>query len=360
MLKMKDIAQRAGVSSTTVSFVLNGRCDETRISDATRTRVLCAAEEMGYRSNHLARAMRTGNSRMLGSVGGVLSEEHVGKMLAGALESADAQGYTLKIFRLNHMGENAREVIRRSSELRLMGVLALHLPVATQTELYEEARRYGYPVVLMDGRSEQADFPQVLSDDESGIHSGVEHLVKLGHKRIAFSSGEKSLGISASREQAFVAAMKKHGLAVLPEHMTYGDFRLREPSVQAARALLCLPKTRRPTAIFCSGDLIALTTLQVAHELKISVPADLSLIGFANMSVSEFATPQLTTIEQPFEEIGRAAVRILLDIVEEKTGSGSAEFPVPREAKPLRLPTRFIERASTAPPRLVRSRALAL
>lgn len=352
MLKMKDIATRAGVSSTTVSFVLNGRCSETRISDETRTRVLQAAEEMGYRSNRLARAMRTGNSQMLGSIGGVLSEEHVGKMLAGALEAADAQGYTLKIFRLDHMGDNARQVIRRSSELRLMGVLALHLPVATQVELYEEARRYGYPMVLMDGRSDQADLPQVVSDDESGIRAGVEHLVKLGHRRIAFiSAGERKSGIASTRERAFVAAMKKHGLATVPELMAHGDFRLREPSVQAARALLCLPKTRRPTAIFCSGDVIAMVTLQIARELNIAVPEELSIIGFANMGIAEFATPQLTTIEQPFEEIGRAAVGILLDIVEEKVAPESANGRAGGEAKLLRLPIRFIERASTAPPR---------
>ena len=346
MLKMKDIANRAGVSSTTVSFVLNGRSDETRISEETRTRVLAAAEEMGYRSNHLARAMRTGNSRMLGSVGGALNEEHVGKMLSGALQAADEQGYTLKIFGLNYLGGNAQEVIRRSSELRLMGVLALHLPFETQTALYEEARNYGYPIVLMDGRSEIADFPQVISDDESGIEAGVAHLVALGHKRIAFiAAGEKNSPFAFSRAQAFREAMQNHGLAAPPELMTYGDFRLHEPSIQAARALLRLPKKKRPTAIFCAGDIVAMATLQLALELGLAVPAELSVMGFANMDICEFATPPLTTVAQPFEQMGRAAVEILLDIVEGKSAkSGEA-------VKPLRLPTRFVERASTAPPK---------
>lgn len=349
MLKMKDIASRAGVSSTTVSFVLNGRGDETRISEETRARVLAAAEDMGYRSNHLARAMRTGNSRMLGSVGGALHEEHVGKMLAGALKAADEQGYTLKIFRLDHMGDNAREVIRRSSELRLMGVLALHLPFETQDALYKEARRYGYPVVLMDGRSDNADFPQVISDDESGIEAGVEHLAKLGHRRIAFlSAGEKHSMLSSNREAAFCDAMEKRALPLTPRSITHGDFRLREPSVQAAHALLGLPEKQRPTAIFCSSDMIAMVVIQIARELKIVVPEELSVIGFANMDISEFATPQLTTIEQPFEQIGRAAAEILLDIVEEKNEKNATSG---QAANPLRLPTRFIERASTAPPR---------
>ena len=349
MLKMKDIASRAGVSSTTVSFVLNGRSDEARISEETRTRVLAAAEDMGYRSNHLARAMRTGNSRMLGSVGGALNEEHVGKMLAGALEAADEQGYTLKIFRLDRMGDNARDVIRRSSELRLMGVLALHLPFETQNALYDEARRYGYPVVLMDGRSDNPDFPQVISDDESGIEAGVEHLVQLGHRRIAFlSGGEKNSPLSNKREASFRAAMKKRDLDASPDLIAHGDFRLHEPSVQAARALLCRPEKKRPTAIFCSGDLIAMVTLQIARDLGIAVPEELSVVGFANMDICEFATPPLTTIDQPFEQIGRAAVEILLDIVEK---SDADETPKSRAVKLLRLPTRFIERASTAPPK---------
>lgn len=352
----RHVAARAGVAQASVSAVLNGgtgRC----VSPATRQRILEAAEELGYRRNHAAGAMRTGNTHMLGWIGGELGEEHVGKMLSGALEAADAGGYTLKILRLGELG-NAQQVIRRSSELRLMGVLALHLPFATQTELHREARRYGYPLVLVDGRAGD-EILGVASDDEGGIEAGVAHLVGLGHRRIAFISGgeEKSVLFSA-RKDAFLSAIQGYGLSVPADFIGHGEFSSLAPSQNAARELLCLPLERRPTAIFCSGDLIALATMQVAMQLRIVVPEELSVVGFANMSASEFVSPPLTTIEQPFADIGRAAVRLLLEVVEGQFQGaadkpGSALQSPSKEASPtfnpMRLPTRLIERASTAP-----------
>ncbi len=389
-MRISEIATRAGVSSATVSFVLNDRHVEQRISEKTRNKVLEVAEELGYRSNQMARAMRTGNSLMLGMLGGDTSQEPVGKMVAGALQAADEQGYTLKILR-DAEGSSAQQVIRRCSELRLMGVIALHLPFATLSELHTEARRYGYPLVLMDARSDTPEMTQVVSDDEAGIAAGVELLVKLGHSRIAFISGQASSTLSALRENAFVGAMHHHNLD-LPAHcVTRGDYYLREPSIEVARALLELPPSQRPTAILCSGDLIAMATLQVAHERGLSVPRDVSVIGFANMGVSNFAIPQLTTIEQPFMDMGRTAVNLLLEIagqqdsaksgqavlaqrksIDIREGSvreGSVAFSTDESSGPVRsslvnsstrleapnrnihlLPTRLVERASTAPP----------
>jgi len=351
----RDVAARARVAQASVSAVLNGgsgRC----VSPATRQRILDAAEELGYRRNHAASVMRTGNTQMLGWLGGNLGEEHVGKMLSGALEAADLAGYTLKILRLGELG-NALQVIRRSSELRLMGMLALHLPVATQNDLHDEAMCYGYPLVFMDERSERTDVPQVVSDDEGGIELGIEHLVKLGHQRIAFiSAGEEASVLSSSREQGFLRAMGKRGLDVPPHWIAHGSFSSREPSLQAARSLLGLRGKRRPTAVLCSGDFIALATLQVAREMGLSVPQELSIVGFANMNVGEFATPQLTTIEQPFMDIGRKAVHVLLSVIESRIQRDGAapvtlEEHSARFETPFCLPTRLIERASTAPPR---------
>lgn len=357
---LRNIAESVGVSVQSVSGVLNEGGIPKRVSPQTRQRILAAAEELGYRRNQGARAMRTGNTRMLGWLGGNLREEHVGKMLEGALEATDACGYTLKILRLGDIG-NAQQVIRRSSELRLMGVLALHLPVTTQTELNAEAKSYGYPLVLMDAPSDRTDIPQVVSDDEGGICEGVRHLVELGHRRIAFVSAEAdNASLGRNRERAFQAAMASHRLEVPSGFITHGSFSARDPSFQAAHALLCLPPQRRPTAIFCAGDFIALATLQAAQEQGIDVPRQLSIIGFANLSVLDFVTPRLTSIEQPFVEIGRQAVHLLLNVVEaqEKEHGGrpgaSTDASKMRLAfqEPLRLQTRLIQRASTAPPPL--------
>jgi DNA-binding LacI/PurR family transcriptional regulator len=353
MLKMKDIANHAGVSPTTVSFVLNERHEAAGISEKTRLKVLQAAEELGYRSNHLARAMRTGNTKMLGLLGGNPDEEQVGRMLVGALKAADAQGYTLKIFRLDAFAGSAQQIIRRSSELRLMGMLALHLPEAIVEELYCEARDCGTPLVLMDSRSKNPNIAQIISDDRGGVEAGVDHLVKLGHKKIAFMyhGGESAFAIS--RRVAFKAVMAKHGLPIPASYEQEGHFFNREQSLKAARTLLSMPIQKRPTAIFCAGDLMALSTLQVAHEFKINVPQDMSIVGFANITASEYAAPSLTTVAQPFVEIGREAVNLLLNIIGERDNH-SGKIAIPQQengqGRITILPTIFVERSSTAPP----------
>jgi LacI family transcriptional regulator len=357
MLKIKDIALNAGVSPTTVSFVLNDRGKAMNISEKTRNKVLRAAEEMGYRSNHLARAMRTGDTRMLGLLGGKTSEEQVGRMLEGALEAADSQGYTLKLLRLDAFGDSAQAVIRRSSELRLMGMMALHLPEPVLEELHAESRGSNTPLVLLDARCPSPDIVQVVSDDEGGITAAFEHLVQLGHSRIAYMhvGGESTLG--SVRKQAFHAARERHGLMFRPDYITEGSFRFCEPSANAARALLTLPKQERPTAILCASDTMALATLQVAHELSLRVPDDLSVVGFANMSAAEFAAPALTTVEQPFFQMGRAAVETLLSMIKERQPEGEEPHASPQcqaasnpQANVRVLPTQLIERATTAPP----------
>lgn len=354
MLKMSDIASHAGVSRTTVSFVLNERYEAVGISEKTRLKVLQAAEELGYRSNELARAMRTGNTKMLGALGGNANEEQVGQMLMGALEAADAHGYMLKLLRLDTFGGSAQQVIRRISEARLMGMIAMHLPDLVLEELHIEASRFGTPLVLLDARCANPDIAQVVSDDESGIAAGVEHLARLGHSKIAYISDDKA-ALGCARNAAFRAAMARHQLAMPGNYSQEGSFTARDLSLQAARALLSLPAKTRPTAVICSGDLIALATLQVAHELQLRVPQDLSVIGFANLTACEYSIPQLTTIQQPFAQMGRAAVNMLLHAigVDGNGAGGNAAGGMDSDTACSGvkvLPTQLIERASTAPP----------
>jgi LacI family transcriptional regulator len=361
MLKISDIAQHVGVSATTVSYVLNDGEGAGRISEKTRNKVLQAAEELGYRSNNLARAMRTGDTKMLGVLGGKTVEEHVGKMLEGALEAADAHGHTLKLLRLHAIGNSAQQAIRRSSELRLTGILALHLPEETLEDLHIEAEKYNTPLVVMDTHCLNPNIYQVISDDAGGFIQGVDHLVKLGHKKIALMKGGGTTTIGTSRKRAFQDALNRHGLSMPDSFCLEGSFRLCAPSVAAARSILSLPVEQRPTAIFCSSDLMALATLKVAHELKINVPTELSIIGFSNMTATQYAAPALTTIDQPFVEIGYTAVETLLDIIAEKTHDSNGSILTPSkllkgtsEARNIikTLPTHLIVRDSTAPPLL--------
>ena len=341
MLKMTDIAQRAGVSASTVSFVLNDRHEAARISEATRLKVLAAAEEMGYRANHGARAMRTGNTRMLGIIGGDLAWEQVGAMVAGALEEIEPHDYTLKLLPtpLGGSVEAAQGVVRRSSELRLQGAIALHLS-RQAIEIFEaEAKRYNYPLLLLDTHAPDSALPAVVSDDNCGIAAAIEHLIGLGHRRIALISGDSDDAMVALREAAVRATLGAHGLSLPQNFVQVGDFSLHEPSVRAAHALLRLPAAQRPTALFCMGDLIAMAALQVASELQLKVPQDLSIVGFADFAMAKFANPPLTTVRQDFAEMGRAAARQILQLC------GQSEPALPC----LPVPTELIVRGTSGP-----------
>lgn len=355
MLKISDIAQHVGVSATTVSYVLSDGPAAARISPETRAKILKAAEELGYRSNHFARAMRTGDTKMLGVLGGRTEEPHVGRMIEGTLDAADAHGYTLKLLRLHAMGNSARHAIRRSSELRLSGILALHLPEDTLEELHLEAHKYQTPLVLMDTYCQNAQIHQVVSDDEGGFSLGVQHLAQLGHRKIGMVKGGGTTAIGVARKYAFVRALAAHGLQPEESLVQEGSFHDRAASVEAARRLLTLPEGQRPTAIFCASDLMALATLRAARELGLDVPRQVSVIGFSNMIHCEYAYPALTTIDQGFQTMGSTALNLLLGLIaargqEHNEAAGAKEATPAPAGNVTLLPTSLVVRESTCPP----------
>lgn len=346
---MSDIAAKAGVSASTVSFVLNHRHQEARISEATRQKVLLAADEMGYRVNHQARAMRTANTRTVGIVGGDLCAEQVGCMLAGILEEVDRQNYTLKI--LPAQGdEGQRQMIRRASELRLMGVVGLHLSTRMVEECQIEAQSCHYPLVLLDTYDSLTQAPQVVSDDESGIAAVIEHLFELSHRRIAMVSGVGNSALTLMREAAYEREMAWRALEVPAGFLTRGSFHELQPSLDAVRVLLEMPRSQRPTALFCAGDHIALAALQVAQAMGLRVPHDVSIVGFADLSIAAYSSPPLTTVHQPFRDMGRLAARRLLEASADENLVPSAETLLSRRRDGFEiLPTRFTLRQTTGP-----------
>ena len=350
MLKMSDIAERAGVSSSTVSFVLNDRHAAARISEATRQKVLSAAEEMGYRANHGARAMRTGNTRMIGIIGGDIGQEHVGRMIAGALEEIESHDYTLKLLPMPWGGslEAAQGVMRRSSELRLQGAVAMHLSAQAIKFFQAEAKRYKYPLLLLDTRAIEGAPPAVVSDDESGIRAGLDYLIGLGHRRIAMISAAPEDATGQLRQSAFSQILRQQGLVTPGNYLQSGDFTDHRPNVEAARALLQLPAAERPTALFCMGDLIAMAALQVAGEVELRVPDELSVIGFADFAMAKFANPPLTTVRQDFGAMGSAAARQILQLCGQSHEPNNGASPL-FDAPFHRVPTQLIVRGTCGP-----------
>ena len=338
MIRMTDIALEAGVSRSTVSLVLNNKHSAVGIPESTRRRVLSAATQLGYRPNETARAMVTGKSRVIVYLLHDPSQEVAARILKGALHEAEQHGYLVKL--VGREGAFDERLIERCVELRPVGVMAIYVPSPMIDYLKAEMSRYRIPVVLLDSSFPLAGVTRVLSDDIDGIWQGISHLHALGHRRIAYISGGRSSGAATLREEGYRRAMARLDLPIPDEYVVYGEWQI--PIVQQVTQQLLGNATPRPTALFCADDKTALIAARTADQMGIPVPEALSIVGFADLEMALYGNPPLTTIAQPFAELGVAAVRSLL------TAANRLEKQEEPETVELLLPNQLIIRESTA------------
>lgn len=355
MVTLGDIAKKANVSLSTVSYVLNDRHTAVRISDRTRQRVLDAAGELGYRRNAIAKAMVDGHTRVIGFLRHHTAREEMTFKLEGVLDEAARAGYAVQIVPVRFTERLDEEAVARCVEMRLAGVVALHINANVQRDLHEELERYGIPVVMLDNNFPQDFGIRVAGDDEAGIEAAVAHLADdLGHRRIALIGREKPeySGAATLRERGYRAALARRGLAPW-EPIPRSDFYDDGLTEAAVRGLLGdRPPAERPTAILCLSDMMALVVCRTVRALGLSVPGDVSVIGYDDMPMAQRSDPPLTTLAQPFPEMGRAATRHLLASVGRRQRRGTAVEPLlPDSPVEELLPARLVVRASTGPAR---------
>jgi LacI family transcriptional regulator len=321
-VKMADVAARAGVSVATVSKVVNGRYG---VAKETFERVENVIEELGYMGNLSASSLRGARTNVLGVLVAQF-EPYSAELLKGAATAARGSGYEL----LAHSGGSTHGWERRSIA-RLGGTLIDGAVIVTPTVL--EAGSV-VPVVAVDPHYGPNRLPTIDADSFGGALSATEHLIGLGHRRIAFLGGRTELDSARLREAGFRSAMESAGIVVdaaLVRDSRYDP----DIAVSEVRELLALPD--RPTAIFAANDLTALRAIEVATELGIDVPGELSVIGFDDIPEAWHSRPQLTTVRQPLQEMGAAAMTMLLDLIAGKE----------REAH-IRMDTELIVRDSCA------------
>ncbi len=343
MVTMDDIARHAGVSRATVSYVLNKRQRANgSVSDQTRARVLASASALNYRTNELARAMVTGKSRVLGVLTTPRGAENTIRILTGAIEAAEEKAYLVKVVHLS-FDTVETNVVARCQEWRLAGVIAFSLSECACRYLHGEFARVGMPFALIDNAPRLDHWGvRVRSDDAQGVRLAISHLLQKDHTRIGFLGGSPST-LSQWREENFRDALAEAGVSV-SSHWIRGDSWTDQERIERdAHALLSDPDNR-PTAIVCSADTIAMVVLRVARSLGLRVPGDLSVTGYSNASLSAFADPPLTTVDQSLPALGREAALHLIARAQSKE-------PIVRDepAEDILIPTRLIERASTAP-----------
>jgi DNA-binding LacI/PurR family transcriptional regulator len=297
-----DIAARAGVSKSLVSLVLRG---SPKVSEESRRAVLRAAEELDYRPNAMARGLAQRRSSIFGVM---LSDLH-NTFFADVLDGIDArsrrEGFRTLLATGHRKQSLEAEAIKALVELRTEGLI-LAAPRLSMPKIIEASR--AVPVVLVSRPAREAVIDTVMTDEVAGAAAAVDHLVELGHRRIAHIDGGAGAGASA-RRSGYLRAMERHALGANAQ-VVRGDY--TEAGGAAAVARL-LDGGARPTAIFAANDLSALGALNALLQRGVRVPDEISLVGYDNTSLARLAHVDLTTIDQPRREIGSAAVELLLE-----------------------------------------------
>jgi DNA-binding LacI/PurR family transcriptional regulator len=337
---MRDVAQAAQISYTTVSFVLNGRSDAMRISPETQRQVLEAAEALGYRRNAVARSVATGKSQMLGFLTVLPEYEPFSRMLMGAIEEAEAADYTFKVLRAD--ADSISQRFERCLELRLAGLIILHKSAKEVSAIGEDIQRHEIPVVYLEEQEAQPHGIHVISDETQGAALAIRHLKELGHRQIAYIAGDPTTFVGALRKKNFCAQMQLQGLSVPDDYLVCGGW--WQPGVEAATRDLLKAESGVPTAIYCASDELAMTACRVLRRSRLRVPEDISVVGYSDLALSGLFDPALTTVVVPFETMGQMAVRRLLEFIR-----GDAAWAPPLvECVPVHLAAR----ESTGPVRV--------
>lgn len=342
---IRDVAAAAGVSVTTVSHVLNDT-PHTRTSDETKSRVKAAAARLGYQPNRLARGLRTQFSGMLGLVTEeIATTPHAGRIILGAQEEASRRNLTLAI--INSELSLAREVNPREVQAFLNqqvdGVIyatVYHDVVVPPDELL------AVPAVLIGARDVEARIPSVMPDEREGAANVVKYLVAAGHRRIAFAATSVDVPATRGRLAGFRDGMRA-------AHLNPDEFVVEgEPEAaggyQATHDLMARAGSadKRPTALFCYNDRMAMGAYRAIAELGMVVPGDVSVVGFDDQApIPASLYPALTTVALPHYEMGAAAVKMVAQIKDRRPEEPSDPVVA------MLLPCPILERDSVAPPR---------
>ncbi|MEV8181074.1 LacI family DNA-binding transcriptional regulator [Specibacter sp. NPDC078692] len=334
---LATVAALAGVSAPTVSKVINGRDD---VADATRIRVQAALAELGYESPMQRRA-RSAGPAMVDLVIDGLNTPYSMELVTGILDCAALEDVDVvvsnvtpaKLHRANH-----EEWAQRMVESGRKGLILVTSEMTAA--LLESFQQRNIPVVVIDPLNlPRQGYSSVGATNWAGGKEATEHLISLGHTKIAYLGGPNAAECSVARLHGYLAALMGHGISSRPEYILAGAFNAPF-GVSGTRQLLALADP--PTAIFAASDSVALGVLEVARRLGLRVPDDLSLVGFDGTPLTEQTLPRLTSVAQPLQEMGRAALRAVL-----RLAKGEA-----LDSAHMELATELVIRDSTAPPRV--------
>jgi LacI family transcriptional regulator len=331
-LTIRQVADLAGVSTATVSRVINGR---TEVSDRAREAVLRVVREHGYSTNRTARGLSAGRTGLVGVTTPVLHHSYFAVILDGAGEALYEHDMRMVLCPTHHEHEREVSLLERLMHGTTDGALLI-LPEESSDEL-GALLEHGYRFVIVDPLNRaDARVPTVSASHSSGASEAVEHLLSLGHRRIAAITGPRGWIATEERLRGYRGALAAAGVMPDPQLEVESDFQAKGGG-RAAGQLFELADP--PTAIFAFNDMLAIGAMRAARAWGIRVPDELSIVGFDDTFEASIVTPPLTTVRQPLAEMGRMAVGLLVRLLHNQR----------IEALHVELETKLVVRESTAP-----------
>lgn len=308
---MRDVAHLAKVSVQTVSCVIN---NTGSISPQTRDRVLQVIEQLNYRRDPIARSMRTRQTRLIALLVLEITNPVLSTIASIVEAAAYERDYNVLLYNIGQDARREQAYLEMVAERRVDGMIIVNSVDRQHTfALLEDG---GIPTVLVDC-VETPSIPSVAADNVLGAYLATQHLIELGHQRIAHICGALSLEVARQRAAGYQQALADFGLEyqqIIPPLNDRWDYRSGHHAMQ-----VLLASDPRPTAIFSAGDQMAIGAYRALAEAGLRVPDDISVVGFDDIEAVSYTTPPMTTIRQPLEQIAESALNLLMDILDGNT-----------------------------------------
>jgi LacI family transcriptional regulator/LacI family repressor for deo operon, udp, cdd, tsx, nupC, and nupG len=308
-ITIKDIAKELNLSKSTVSRVLTGN---PNVKAETRKLVLDFALKVDYQKNLFATNLVTQKSNIIGIMVPEFMSSYFPKVIIGAQNKIATEGFNLIIAQSNESYETEVSNARVMMANQVDGLLVSVTKETRNFDHFMAFKRKGIPLVFFNRVCEDMDVPKVVADDYDGAFKAVEHLIKIGKKRIAHLAGPDNLSISRRRLNGYYAALRKYNIPVDEELIISYDLTMEKVKIYINH-LLSL--SNPPDALFAINDPTAIEAIQVIKARGLSIPEDIAVIGFSNDEVSALIEPALTTIAQPIDKIGETAAEMLLHLI---------------------------------------------
>lgn len=334
-LSLKDVARMAGVAPSTVSFVLNGKARQMRISEELATKVMAVVKKTGYQPHHVAVNLRTGQSKTLGLIVESISGSFFAA-LARVIESeADRFGYKIVYCSTENNASKGSELIRMLSRQQVDGYLIT--PAAGMEKDIQQLLAHKRPVVLMDSYFPELEVPYVLINNYDGVKEGMEHLIKKGYNKIGFITVDMELIQVQQRMQAYKETLRAHGIPVRNKQVLKLSYNSpREEAIAQIQEFIRANKDMN--ALFFSTNYLGILGLESISGMGLKIPGDLAMICFDDHDIFRLYPPGITVVQQPIEEIAKTAMSLLMQQLDKNRTS--------TKISQVQLPGRFIQRGS--------------